>query len=348
MAVRPKPPLSAVDQAVCRLGLEGRSILVAVSGGIDSTTLFHVLREIAEKRSLNLAIGHVNHSLRGAGSDADEASVRALGERVGVAVHALRVDPRALQKGCSSRERPSLEEAARRVRYRALYQLADASGSQRIATGHTADDQAETVLLRLLRGSGPDGLAGIPERSGDGRVVRPLLGVARRQIESFARERGLRWREDPSNADPRHTRNRLRARWLPALRENFNPQLLRALCNLAEAQTRDSEWMEELVEREARLRFAEEGGQLRIEPKGWEALPEALARRLVRLALRRCGGGRDVSRVHLTRALAFLRNGRRGKRIELPGGLRLSCEGSGFLLARPGAHSGGLNPGSPC
>ncbi len=344
----PAGTVRRLAEAVRRLGLAGRSVLVAVSGGVDSTALFVALRELAEEQALNLSIGHVNHSLRGAESDADEAAVRGLGGRAGVPVYARRVDPRALREGRSSRERPTLEEAARRVRYQALYELADAAGADLIATAHHADDQAETVLLRLLRGTGPDGLAGIPERSPDGRVVRPLLRVSRREIVAYARARGVDWREDASNADPRHPRNRLRTRWLPALVQDFNPQLLRALCDLAEAQARDKEWIEELVEREARLRFAAEGEQLRIERKDWDALPEALARRLVRLALRRCGAGRDVSRVHLARALAFMKQGRRGACIELPAGLRLTCERSSFRLARAGAPSAGVGPGGAC
>ena len=138
-----------------------------------------------------------------------------------------------------------------------------------LATGHQADDQAETVLLRLLRGTGPDGLGGIPERSPDGRIVRPLLGVSRAEIERFARSRRLSWREDASNASERYARNRLRRRWLPGLTQDFNPRLLRAIGNLAEAQRRDSEWIISRVEQEAASRFTQEGGWLVIDAKDW-------------------------------------------------------------------------------
>jgi tRNA(Ile)-lysidine synthase len=219
-----------------------------------------------------------------------------------------------------------LEARARRVRYAALRALAKEVGASRIVTAHTLDDQAETVLLRLLRGTGPAGLGGIPERSPDGRVVRPLLGVARAEIERFARARGLVWREDASNRDPAYARARLRRDWLHGLGEAFNPRWLRAIGDLAEAQRRESEWTEPLVEQEAAQRLVPDGGGWTLACAGWDRLPSALARRLARRALFEAGAGRDVTRVHLERMLAFVSCARTGATLELPGGLRLVRE----------------------
>ena len=324
--------IGEVKRAVDALGLSGRSVLVAVSGGLDSNALAHAFLEIAREKSLKVSIAHVNHGLRGAESEADQRSVFQLADQLGVPAFCRRVEPAQLRVGCSSRERPTLQEAARTLRYRALREMVVEGGCQHIATAHNANDQAETVLLRVFRGSGPDGLGGIPERSSDGVVVRPLLRVNRAEIEAYAAERGFSWREDGSNDSVAYARNRLRLRWLPGLAEDFNEQLLMAVGNLAEAQRRDSEWIGALVEREAAVRFTPRGCWLRTRVEDWVELPDALARRLARWGLRRCGGERDATRVHLERMLAFLRSARSGARLELPGGTRLERDREGFRL----------------
>ncbi len=335
--------LRALSQSVESLELPGRSIVVAVSGGIDSMALLAGLHELSQRYDLKLSIAHVNHGLRGADSEADQALVEARARALELPCELARVRPRDLREGRSSRERPTLQEAARSLRYAALRAAAGRRGAQHIATGHHLDDQAETVLLRLFRGSGPDGLAGIPERSPDGVVVRPLLDVSRAEIERFARERRLIWREDVSNRSPAYARNRLRAQ-LPELAERFNPQILRAIGDLAEALRRDGEWIAAAVEREASARFSGEGGWLIIDAKDWGALPAALARRLAREALVRCGAGRDVTRTHIERVCEFLVSATTGKRIELPGGLLLERARSGFRL---GPRSDSDSP-EPC
>jgi tRNA(Ile)-lysidine synthase len=315
----------SVAEALERVGAGEGRILVACSAGIDSTVLLDSLEGLGR----NLAVGHINHGLRGAGSEADERFVEALAEARGLAFFRERVEPEALRRDRSSRERPTLQEAARRLRYDALARLAGAAGADWIATGHTADDQAETLLLRLLRGAGPDALAGIPERAGA--VIRPLLRARRADVERHAGERRLVWREDPSNRSPAYTRNRIR-RLMRQLEADFNPKFSRALGDLAEAQRRDRVWLEGLVAREAESRFSYLGGILVIEAKDWNALPDALALRLAREALHRSGAARDVTRVHLERVVKYLRDGRTGTAIELPGGRELAREGGSFQL----------------
>jgi tRNA(Ile)-lysidine synthase len=304
----------AVRRAAQALNLGGRRVLVAVSGGVDSTVLLHVLALEADRLGLGVVAGHVNHGLRGAESDADQLAVRHLAGALQVPLQVAHVDPEALHK------------------------LAGAAGADRIATAHTLDDQAETVLLRLLRGTGVDGLGGIPESTRDGRVVRPLLSVRRQAIEHYAREKCLSWREDPSNLNPRYARGRLRSGGLAELAATINPAWLRALGDLAEAQRRDAEWLEQLVDDAWQELFRDAGDDLAIAAAGWSELPEGLARRLVRRALRRQGGARDVSRVHLLRTLDFLRGAQRGTRLELPGDLELHCTREGFLLRRLGVR----------
>jgi len=339
--------LRELDRAVVRLDLSGHTVVAAVSGGLDSSVLADALATLAGKRGFSLAIAHVHHGLRGAEADADQAAVAALAHSLGAPFAAERIAPETLREGTSSRDRPTLQEAARTLRYAALERLARHWGADRIATAHHADDQAETVLLRLFRGSGPDGLGGIPERSADGRIVRPLLRLARAELEAYARARTLAWREDRSNASLAYARNRLRHRWLPSLAGDFNPRLLTAIADLAEAQRRDSEWIRACVEREASARLASEGSWLRIDAKDWGELPEALARRVAREALVRAGSARHVQRVHLERIARFLRHPSPGRHIELPGGLALHCDRGGFRLGPlPGSSAGGA--GSVC
>ncbi len=323
--------LRALESALGRLGLSGERLLVAVSGGRDSVSLLHALSELSARTRLTLAIGHINHGLRGAESEADAGFVRGLGQRLGLPVHLQRADPTPLREGRSSRSRPTMQEAARQVRYQALQAIAAPLGA-RIATAHTADDQAETVLLRLLRGTGPDGLRGIRECSDDGRVVRPLLQITRAELARFASERGLVWREDASNARDDYARNRLRRHWLPGLAQEFNPRLASALAALAEAQEQDARWIAEQVAREERRRLRPAAGWLEIDAAGVDALPPALLRRLARRALERCGAGREVTRVHLERVHRFWSSARSPRRLELPLGLCLIRDSRGFRM----------------
>jgi len=329
--------VDVVERAFQGHDLRGGKVLVAVSGGIDSIVLLHASVEVASRLGVEVRVGHVDHGLRGDESDQDAVFVANFARKLGLRGYSRRVDPGALRDNRSSRSRPTLQEAARELRYGALYEIASEAECQHIATAHTLDDQAETVLLRLFRGTGPDGLAGIPDRSPDGVVIRPLLRACRAQIEEYASQQSLAWREDASNASPSYARNRLRSRWIPGLSQDFNPQLLRAISNLADAQKRDSEWIESLVARQAATRFYEEKGWMRIRGNDWQELPDALASRLVLRVLRQCGGARDASRVHLARMLDFVRSGKSGTHIELPGGVRMVCD-------REGVRIGPLDP----
>ena len=202
--------------------------VVAVSGGADSVALLWALVAVSEGP---LIVAHLNHRLRGDDSDADEAFVRALAADLRLDFRGERIDVRAAAAG------DNLESVARRLRYDWLARVARESGASWVATGHTADDQAETVLHRLLRGTGLRGLAGIPRRRelAPGIVlVRPLLTVRRAEVLGYLAQLGQTYRDDQSNWDRRYTRNRLRHDVLPRLAEDFNPALVDVLCRLAE------------------------------------------------------------------------------------------------------------------
>lgn len=335
--------IEVVARALADAGVSQGTVLVAASGGIDSTVMLYALAEARAASRIGLAVGHVHHGMRGEAADRDAESVRVQAETLGLRFLMERVEPGSLRLGRSNRERPTWQEAARRVRYEALGRMAEAAGASPIATAHTLDDQAETVLMRLLRGTGPDGLGGIAERSPDGRMIRPVLSVSRAEIEAFAASRGLVWREDASNRCDRYTRNRLRHDWLPGLARDFNPQLLRAIARLAEAQRRDAEWIEDIVDEATdAVVYRDDDGALRLRDDGWVDLPEALARRVVRRLLVRAGAGRDVTSTHIRRAIEFLRAGVRDdgpRTLELPGGLRIHTTRDGFEVVRVDGES---------
>lgn len=219
---------------------ENETVLVAVSGGADSMVLLHCLITIRPAFRLNLTAAHVDHGLRASSGD-DAAFVEACGHKFGVKVVVRKADVRAV-----ARERgQTLEEAAREVRYSLLAEAAREMGIERIATGHTATDQAETVLMRLIRGTGPAGLAGIEPSRQDG-FIRPLLCATRDEVRRYARERRIPFLEDPMNRDRRFLRNRIRATILPALRR-INPRIEFALSDLANDARHLSAWIERVI-----------------------------------------------------------------------------------------------------
>lgn len=199
----------------------GETVLVAVSGGADSVALLHLLASLAASWRLRLHVLHVDHQLR-ADSAKDADFVQALGARLGIAVDVATV---------TVDRRGSLEASARSARYAALEACAVRIGAARVALGHTADDQAETVLMRLVQGAGVRGLAGIPPVRG--RIIRPLIELARPALEAELRRAGLVWVEDPTNRDPKFLRNRIRHELLPLLSDSYNPDIAPALVRLA-------------------------------------------------------------------------------------------------------------------
>jgi len=203
----------------------GDSIVVAVSGGVDSVVLLHLLAGERARWRLTLLAAHFNHQLRGDEADADEAFVRQLAASYGVPFEAGRAPVAAVAASRGA----GIEEAARSLRYAFLEDVCRARNFTRIATGHNADDNAETVLLNLFRGSGVRGLAGIPVSRNDGRIIRPLLFAGREDIETYAAAVGLEHREDSSNATDAHARNIIRHEVLPVVRSKLQPDVARTV-----------------------------------------------------------------------------------------------------------------------
>ncbi len=307
----------------------GGRVLVALSGGPDSVALLDVLRTLAPSGELTIAaVAHFNHGLRGAEADEDEAFCRSMAAELSLPFDAGRGDVRAL----ACKQGRSVEDAARVARYAFLEAAADRAGADVIAVGHTRDDQAETFLLRLLRGSGSRGLAGILPRSG--RVVRPLLDVSRAVLRQYARDRGLTFRTDPSNDDVSIPRNRVRHELLPYLAREFSPGVVDVLARAAAIARDDDECLqaEAIVVAGSVVLSPETVAGVELDTAALTSLHPALAARLVQLALR-SAERRPVHRVRPGRAVSsrsFARAGP-GSMLSLPG-LRAQHRGSRIAL----------------
>jgi tRNA(Ile)-lysidine synthase len=302
-----EPVLRKVARAIRRHSMLGADepVLVAVSGGPDSVALLAALIELGNGRR-RVGIAHVNHHLRGRDSDRDQAFVAGLSSRFGCKLYAIdaRIPGRA-----------NLEERAREARYRALLGIAAREGFRAIATGHTLDDQAETVLHRLIRGAGIGGLGGIRPKRADG-VIRPLLEVSRAEVVAYLRKRGLRFRVDRSNTVGRFTRNRIRRQLLPLLERDFNPAIRAALARLADLSRDDEALLEGLAERRARG-----GAAPGLECARLRRTPTALQRRVIRRWLAAARGGlRAIELHHVERLRDLAADHGEGKSVSLPGG----------------------------
>ena len=305
----------------------GMRVAVGVSGGADSVALLRALAARAGELGIVVHAAHLHHGLRGAEADGDRDFAHALAAELGVDWHEARVD--AAAEAAAHRE--TLEEAARRLRYAWFRTLMYEVPLDAVATAHTLDDQAETVLAKLLRGAWTEGLGGIhpvvewPE----GRILRPLLGMARAEVETYLKSLGQPWREDSSNRQTTFTRNRIRHELLPLL-EGWNPQLREHMAQMAElARDEEAWWQTETARLAGQILLPGKpvrgGGRAGVEGLSLDVtrlaeLPAAAQRRLLRMAAERVGAGMDFAATEAVRALAL--TGRAGQRRELAGGLR--------------------------
>jgi len=294
----------------------GDLVVAALSGGPDSTALLHALAQLRGKLRCRLRAAHVHHGIRGAEADADAKAAAAMARKVGVPFSQYRAD---VPRYADSR-RLSVEAAGREVRYRLLESVANRFGANRIATAHTVNDQAETVLLNLLRGTGPRGLAGIPPIRG--RIIRPMIGVTREAVEQYCESQQLSYRIDESNRDVAFTRNRIRHEVLPVL-ERIQPALVSNLSRLAEIMRAEDDLMSEQANNALRGVASQRPGEVGILLSLFGALAPALQRRVIRAAIAKVKG--DELDIELERVEALLQlalGGRTGALVELPGGLR--------------------------
>ncbi|MDD2732756.1 MAG: tRNA lysidine(34) synthetase TilS [Desulfuromonadaceae bacterium] len=298
-----------------RLFKPADTLVVGLSGGADSTALLDLLTRLPGY-NLTLVAAHLNHGLRGAESDADEEFCRDLAERYAIAFEGRRLDIRAL----AAADRHNLEDAGRRARIAFFDEIRTKYAAAAVALAHHADDQAETVLMRLLRGSGMTGLSGMSYRNTRG-YVRPLLAITRAEIEKYLRSCGLAWREDSTNSDSAYLRNRIRHQLLPLL-EEYNPAIRSGLAATAEIIRGDESLLLTLTD----TAFAEScrGGEgiITCSVARLRMFDLPLRRRVLRHAFKQLAGTlAGVSQLHVDVLCDTLNSGRPNAQLSLPNGV---------------------------
>lgn len=300
------------------------SVLLAVSGGVDSVVLADMIDRYRRTNGIRTGVAHLNHGLRGANALRDARFVRDLAKARGVEFYYGKADVQGYRRDSGL----SVEEAGRRMRYRFLTVTARRHGYSRIATGHHLDDNAEVVLMRFLSGSGRLGLSGIPLVR-DGFIIRPLLGLGREEIVRYAAAMGLDFVEDETNADECYLRNRIRHRLMPFLKENFNPGISRALGRLA-AICRDEDLLLNAMGENALedAILSESKGVLTIRVDGMRRNGAAVERRMARAAIHRLKGdtrGFGLRHIDLIRRLPDSKE--HPKTLHLPANVLATCDG---------------------
>ncbi len=352
------PPALAIDTALLKPGLR---LAVGLSGGADSVALLRALAERSRELGLVLHAAHLHHGLRGAEADADLDFCRELAAKLDVPFHEARVDTAAAAKADANSGKPAetIEEAARRLRYSWFRELMSKELLHAMATAHTLDDQAETVLAKFLRGAWTEGLSGIHPKleSPEGPILRPLLAATRADVEAYLHSLGQPWREDSSNRHLSFTRNRIRHELLPLL-EGWNPRLREHLAQMATlARNEEAWWQAELARLAPQLllpgRPMRGGGRaacvlapsLAADVTRLAALPCALQRRLLRYAAEQLGAGLDFLSTEALRELALA--GRAGQKREFAQGLRAERTHRELRLTVESAAAAGVGTADP-
>jgi tRNA(Ile)-lysidine synthase len=294
-------------------------VAVAVSGGADSVALLRLLLQSSDELGIVLSVAHFNHKIRGRDADEDEAFVRVLAETHDLPFHAASADTPQFAR----EHHLGLEAAARQLRHDFFRELIGQNKASKVATAHTLDDQAETVLLRLMRGAGTKGLAGIypAVKVEGGSIVRPLLGARRAEVRSYLESLGQSWREDVTNTDLSLTRNRVRHKLLPLIESEFGAASLERVAETADIARAEEDYWEAQVQ--PLLRELTAKGEFRFAVKALLQQSLAIRRRLVRAAAHKLNVTLDLQ--HVERVLALAQSGER-KTISLPDGLCVSAD----------------------
>jgi tRNA(Ile)-lysidine synthase len=287
-------------------------VLVAISGGPDSVALLYGLLALQPEFDLKLYVAHLNHKLRGAESDEDEKFVKELARHLKLKFFSKRIDVKKEAK----KRKLSIEETAREIRYDYLEKLADQIKADKIATGHQADDQAETFLMRLLRGAGGTGLSGIPVKRG--KIIRPLIQIKREEIEEFLKAYKITHRLDSSNELPDYFRNKIRLSLLPEIKRKFNPKIVNVLNRTAEILSCQQEYIEKTCEQIIQDAGISRKNKIILDLKGFASYDICLQREMIRLCVKWLKGDlNQITYESVERVLDLLQKKKSGRKVRL-------------------------------
>ena len=317
----------------------GDTVIAAVSGGCDSVALLHILLALRDKLAMRLVVASLDHGIRGAAGQRDLDFVAELARRWQLPFRAGHADVPALARAW----RCGLEAAARRARYDFLAGAARQTGSQLVATGHHADDQAETLLMRIVRGSGSGGLAGMRSLAplpyhADIKLCRPLLAFSRAQLLAYCARHKLNYRSDASNDDRRYSRNFLRHEIMPRLKQ-LNPDALGAFARLADTAALEDDFLQELMRTQVLPALDIDAQAWRIPERDFAAWHPALRRRLLREAYHQLAGGQaSLSHAMTLEIMAWAEDAKVGVKRDLGAGLEIYADYTDLLIQRAGSQ----------
>ncbi|MDP3790018.1 MAG: tRNA lysidine(34) synthetase TilS [Candidatus Omnitrophota bacterium] len=319
---------------------KGDKVLVAVSGGPDSIALLHILAELSGRYNIGLVVAHLNHMLRGKEADADADFVRKTADNLSLPFMMEKVSVKNIAKA----RRMSIEEAARETRYDFYNRAAAKYGASKIATGHTLDDQAETVLMRLLKGSGSLGLSGIPykRKSGNIWVIRPILDVTRKEIDVYLKKNRISSRIDASNSEIVYFRNKIRNILIPVLEKDFNPRIKCVLASMASTLTDESSYLAGVASKKMKHICRTTVGGVELNIKGLRCEHAALQRLIVRQALAYLAGGLKGITYKHWEVIESLMKGETHKQANLPGRIKAVKNNGKIIFTRKSADHKGI------
>lgn len=300
-------------------------ILIAVSGGPDSVALLYALHHLSSCLSLKLGVAHVNHQLRAEYAEMDEQFVQSLAQQIDVPFYLKKCDVRHYAKT----NRLSLEDAARKVRYDFFSNTLKKNGYSRVATAHHLDDNAELILMNLIRGSGKSGISGIPPIR-QKIIIRPLIQVSRKEIMAFLSENKLPYRLDQTNQDLSFTRNRIRHRLIPELQSCYNPKIMEAVNRMSSIIQPEEEWIENMVDHEtSRLIVSSCDQSIQISISGFIEKPMPLQRRIARKITQKVKGNlQKITLRHIDEILLLLSKAIDNSQLHLPENLLVNISGN--------------------